>query len=279
MKSPIRQVMKTKHMKSEQEYYVDIHCHCLPAIDDGPITLSESLSLCRILADDCITDVIATPHQLGRFSDCNEAALIRDQVAALNEELESNGISLNVVPGGDVRVDERICQLIKADKVLTLADGGKYVLLELPHEVFVDIEPLLVGLSSLGIQAIISHPERHPVIARRPQVLLKWFEQSAHLQVTSASLLGDFGTMAQKAAWHFLNLGWVSFVATDSHDLDARKPRMKAAFGHICDRLGEAMARLVCIENPLRVLEGKDVLSARSISTRKSIYERVPSNS
>ena len=96
MKFPIRQVMKTEHMKYEQEYYVDIHCHCLPAVDDGPITMSESLSLCRALADDCITDIIATPHQLGRFSDCNEAAQIRDQVAALNEELESNGISLNV---------------------------------------------------------------------------------------------------------------------------------------------------------------------------------------
>ena len=271
--------MKTEHMKSEQEYYVDIHCHCLPAIDDGPITLSESLSLCRALADDFITDVIATPHQLGRFSDCNEAAQVRDQVAALNEELESNGISLNVVPGGDVRVDERICQLIEADKVLTLADGGKYVLLELPHEVFIDVEPLLVGLSSLGIQAIISHPERHPIIARRPRVLLKWLEQSAHLQVTSASLLGDFGTMAQKAAWHFLNLGWASLVATDSHDLDGRRPRMKAAFKHICARLGEEIARLVCIENPLRVLEGKGVPSVCPISTRKCIDERVPSNS
>ena len=154
-----------------------------------------------------------------------------------------------------------------------------YTFLELPHEVFIDIEPLLVGLSSLGIQAIISHPERHPIIARQPRVLLKWLEQSAHLQVTSASLLGDFGTLAQKAAWHFLNLGWVSFVATDSHDLEGSKPRMKAAFEHICARLGEAMARLVCIENPLRVLEGKDVLSACSISTRKWIYERVPSNS
>jgi protein-tyrosine phosphatase len=270
--------MKTEHMKSEQEYYVDIHCHCLPAIDDGPITMSESLSLCRALADDCITDVIATPHQLGRFSDCNEAALVRDQVAALNEELESNGISLNVVPGGDVRVDERICQLIEADKVLTLADGGKYVLLELPHEVFIDVEPLLVELSSLGIQAIISHPERHPIIARRPRVLLKWLEQSAHLQVTSASLLGDFGTMAQKAAWYFLDLGWASFVATDAHDLDGRRPCMKAAFEHISIKLGETVARLVCIENPLRILEGRNIQMIGS-TARKRIDERIPSSS
>jgi protein-tyrosine phosphatase len=278
MKFLIRQAMKTEHIKSEQEYYIDIHCHCLPAVDDGPSTLSESLSLCRALADDCISDVIATPHQLGRFSDCNEAAQVRDQVAALNEELESNGISLKVVAGGDVRVDERICQLIEADKVLTLADGGKYILLELPHEVFIDVEPLLFGLSSLGIQAIISHPERHHVLAKQHNMLLKWLAQGAHLQVTAGSLLGGFGPMAQREAWHFLGSGWASFVATDAHNLDDRGPCMKAAFKHISIRLGETVARLVCIENPLRILEGRNIQMIGS-TARKRIDERVPSSS
>jgi protein-tyrosine phosphatase len=242
-----------------KEHYIDIHCHCLPGVDDGPATISESLSLCRALVNEGVTTVIATPHQLGRFSDNNEAKFIREQVAALNNQLESNDISLNVIPGSDVRVDERICQLIKADRILTLADGGKYVLLELPHEVFIDIEPLLVELSELGISAIISHPERHPIIARQPSVLLRWLAHSAHLQVTCASLLGDFGAMSQQMAWHFLTLGWVCFVATDAHNLDDRRPRMKTSYHQISTKLGERTANLVCIENPLRVLEGREV--------------------
>jgi protein-tyrosine phosphatase len=134
----------------DREHYIDIHCHCLPAVDDGPATLEQSLTLCRALRKDGVADVIATPHQLGRFSDDNEAARIREQVTALNERLQSSGIDLRIVPGGDVRVDERLCELIKADKVLTLADRGKHVLLELPHEIFIDIEPLLVDLSEMG---------------------------------------------------------------------------------------------------------------------------------
>jgi len=196
----------------------------------------------------------------------------------LNHELESNGINLNVLPGGDVRVDERICRLIEADKVLTLADNGRHILLELPHEIFINIEPLIVDLSSTGIQAIISHPERHPFIAQQPQVLIAWLEKGAHLQVTATSLLGDFGSTAQKSAWHFMNLGWASLVATDSHDLRGRKPKMKDAFESITARLGEKIARLVCIENPIRILEGKDILSARSTGYRRLIDERVPSN-
>ncbi len=258
-----------------REHYVDIHCHCLAGLDDGPTTMSESLSLCRALADDGVTTVTATPHQLGRFSGSNDARLVRERVIALNEQLEHNRIGLNVVPGGDVRVDETICRLIETDGILTLADGGKYILLELPHEIFIDIGPLLEGLSRLGIRAIISHPERHSIIARPGpsesrirSVLLRWLAEGAHIQLTAASLLGDFGTTAHKAAWDFLTSGWACLVATDAHDLDGRRPRMKAAYHQIRATLGEATARRVCIENPLRVLEGGQVLSAHDICTR-----------
>jgi protein-tyrosine phosphatase len=262
--------------RHRQEHYVDIHCHCLPGVDDGPDTMSESLALCRGLADDGVTTVMATPHQLGRFSGRNEAKEIRERVTALNGQLGSSGIGLTIVPGGDVRVDERISQLIEADRVLTLADGGKYILLELPHEIFIDIEPLLVELSTLGTRAIISHPERHPMIVRQPSALLRWLAHSAHVQVTAASLLGDFGTAVQQAAWRFLSLGWVGFVATDAHDLAGRRPRMRAAYHEIRARLGEETARRVCIENPQRVLEGGEVLLMGCTNTRKWIDRRIP---
>lgn len=261
-----------------QEQFVDIHCHCLPAIDDGPATKDEALALCRGLVDDGITSVIATPHQLGRFSDCNEAALVREKVSTLNEELKSNNIALTVLPGGDVRIDERICHLLEDDKILTLADGGRYILLELPQQVFIDITPLLDELSSLGVRAIISHPERHPVLATQPRILIDWLAHSAHLQVTSASLLGKFGPTAQRATWHFLSSGWVGFVATDSHDLDGRRPCMKAAFKQISTKLGRTLARLVCIENPSRVLKAQDIVPICSVSARNYIDETVPTN-
>ncbi len=264
--------------KFDHRRYVDIHCHCLPAVDDGPATMAEALALCRGLVNDSITAVIATPHQLGRFSDCNEAVRIRKAVAVLNEEIRSNNLALTVMAGGDVRVDERICQLLKADKILTLADGGKYILLELPPQIFIDIEPLLIELASLEIQAIISHPERHEVLARQPQLMSKWLSHSAHLQVTCGSLLGDFGFMAQKTAWRLLSSGWATLVATDSHDLDGRKPRMKAAFQCISSKLGEEAARQVCTENPLRVLKGQDIIPVHTTETRKCNDETVPSS-
>lgn len=241
--------------------YVDIHCHCLPGFDDGPTTITEAIELSKALVADGITTVIATPHQLGRFDGCYSATQIRQAVAALNQKLKERGIPLTVVPGADIRVDERIMQLLQSDCVLTLADGGKYVLLEMPYdEIFIDIEPLLKELSAAKIMAIITHPERHNALDRRPGIILKWLSHSAYFQITASSLLGDLGPEVQRAAWHFLNSGWAAFVATDSHDINLRRPRMKAAFKRISTSLSEDLARMLCIENPSRVVNGQDIL-------------------
>ena len=242
------------------EKFTDIHCHCLAGLDDGPATMAESLALCRRLAEDDIATVVATPHQLGRFEGCNETARVKDAVIGLNESLRNSSVPLKVVPGGEVRVDERICQLLKADKILTLADSGRYILLELPHNVFIDIEPLLTELASMGIQSIISHAEKIALLATQHQVLLGWLEHSAHLQITASSLVGDFGSKVQRTAWGFLTSGLARLVATDSHNINNRRPRMKAAFVCISTKLGKDLAHLVCNENPSRVVNGQKIV-------------------
>src|SRR5436190_3208674 len=108
---------------------VDLHCHCLPCVDDGPATMVESLQLCRALVQDGITTAIATPHQLGRYAGRNGAAAVRAAVAALNRSLMVEAVPLRVFAGADVRVDERLARLLDDDQCLSLA-GGAYVLLE-----------------------------------------------------------------------------------------------------------------------------------------------------
>ena len=240
--------------------FTDIHCHCLPGLDDGPATMAEALVLCQRLVAEGIGTAVATPHQLGRFDGRNEAAKVRNATLELNGQLQKAGIRLTVLPGGDVRVDERVCRLLEADRILTLADGGKYILLELPYEIFIDIEPLLKELAGLKVRPVISHPERHNALNRRPSAVLKWLDIGAYLQITASSLLGYWGPEAQRSSWHFLSSGWATLVATDAHDIDARRPRMRAAFGRINRRLGEDVARVVCIENPSRVVKGQDIL-------------------
>ena len=231
--------------------------------------MADALILCRALADDGVKTVIATPHQLGRFDGRNGLVTILNSVRNLNEHLSRANIDITVLPGADIRIDERIPSLLQKRWILTLADGGHYILLELPHDTFIDAGPLLRELSTSNITAIISHPERHRVLPSQPQRLLKWLELGAHLQITAGSLLGCFGPQAEKAGWFFLRKGWASFVAGDAHDIKQRCPMMKAAFEKIRQKFGQDLARLLVIENPSRVINGKTLESLQLFEHRE----------
>jgi tyrosine-protein phosphatase YwqE len=86
-----------------------------------------------------------TPHQLGRYGRPQRAAAVREGVAALNRSLMVEGVPLRVFAGADVRVDERLARLLDEDQCLSLA-GGAYVLLELPHDTFIDPAALIAQL-------------------------------------------------------------------------------------------------------------------------------------
>ena len=233
---------------------VDIHCHCLPGLDDGPKTLPEAVALCRALVADGITTAVATPHQLGRYDRRNAGSEVREAVRQLRDALASEAVPLSVVPGADVRVDERLPALLDSGHVLTLADTGKYVLLELPHETFIEPLPLIRLLVARGVRPIVSHPERQEHVSKHPQLVVPWLKHGALLQVTAGSLTGDFGATAERCAWELLNSAAVAFVASDAHGAVKRPPRMTAAIDLIGRRLGKAAAGRLCVENPARVL-------------------------
>jgi protein-tyrosine phosphatase len=41
---------------------VDIHCYILPGIDDEATSWEMSATICRVAAQDGITNIVATPH-------------------------------------------------------------------------------------------------------------------------------------------------------------------------------------------------------------------------
>jgi protein-tyrosine phosphatase len=239
---------------------VDVHCHCLPAIDDGPADLEAAVAMCRALVDDGITSVIATPHQLGKYDLSNSAAHIRQRVQQLNERLFEERLPLEIVPGADVRIDERLPQLIESGEVFTAGDLGTHILLELPSMTYCEPRPLMAQLAERGVQCILTHPERHRYLAGHIEAAVGWIRSGAVVQVTAGSLLGDFGRYAFDYAWRLLQHGLVSIVATDAHDHVQRPPRMTAAYAAIEQHLGSDVARLVCLNNPLMVWRGEAIM-------------------
>ena len=253
--------------------FTDIHCHILPNIDDGASSPTESLNMARTAIDDGTKSLIATPHQLGSNAQLT-AEEIKRSLIELEEVIQNEGLVLTIRSGADVRIDPELPKLLKEGRVLTLADRGKHVLLELPHDSYFPLDRLLTALRRQGIVGILSHPERNRGIIKDPEVMWDIIEAGGLLQITAASLTGAFGSSCRRVAELAVDEGLVHFIASDAHDTKNRPFGMRDAYDTICDTAGEKLADLVCCENPARVFEGDDVKGGlvsktASRSTRK----------
>lgn len=236
--------------------FVDIHCHLIPGIDDGARDASDALAMSLLAVDEGIDTVVVTPHQLGAFSR-NRGDEIRVRAVELQELLHTNGVPLRVLPGADVRIDSGMVAKVLAGEVLSLADQRRHVLLELPHELYLPLEPLLGELKRHGLVGVLSHPERNQGILQQPGVIEPLIDAGCLMQVTAGSLLGGFGPASQALAEQMCRRGWVHFVATDAHGPKSRRPRMRDAYARSCELAGKQAADLWCREFPRLVAEGK----------------------
>jgi protein-tyrosine phosphatase len=240
---------------SHPEPFVDIHCHLLPELDDGARDWDEAVEMARVAAADGTTTIVATPHQLGRNAK-NDGDTIRAAAARLQLLLRKRNISVQVLPGGDVRIEPGLVPKILAGEVLSLADRRRHVLLELPHETYIPLDGVLRELASAGLVGVLSHPERNHGILGQPGILLALVEKGCLLQVTAGSLLGTFGTRQRDLAEWLVAEGMVHLVATDAHGVQRRPPLLRAAFDRVVELVGyDAAATLFC-RNPARIAGG-----------------------
>jgi protein-tyrosine phosphatase len=237
--------------------FTDVHCHLLPAIDDGPKDWQGTLALARAAVSEGIDTIIATPHQLGHY-ERNTLERIVELVAEGQGRIKRENIPLTILPGADVRVREDLVHLLKHRQVVTLADNNVHLLVELPHDQALPLGKLIYQLRQEGIVCVISHPERNADVMRR-DLARSWVQQGCLVQVTAGSLLGDFGAAAKKASWWLLGQGLVHLVATDAHDTDKRPPKLRSAYQQVCRWCSTETARQLCIVNPRAVARGERI--------------------
>jgi protein-tyrosine phosphatase len=214
------------HRQGGDLVLTDLHCHILPGVDDGPATMEGALALARAQVREGVGRVVATPHHGQRLR--VEAPAIRAGVAALNAQLEREGIDLEVVPGAEVAM-ARLPDL-KADDLGALAlGGGGWILLEAPMAAEFPVETAVRGVQRAGFGVLLAHPERCAVFSRDVDRLERLVAEGARTSITASSLTGAFGGTARAAAEAMLERGLVHNVASDAHDTSRRAPDLMTA--------------------------------------------------
>ncbi len=250
--------------------FVDIHCHLLPGIDDGAADWAQSLAMARMAADDGIAAIVATPHQLGNYSQ-NRSGTIRCLAEELQRLIDEEDIPLRVLPGADVRIEPEMVSKVLKGEVLTLGGRTRYVLLELPHELYVPLERLLSELEGAGLVGVLSHPERNLGLLAQPQIVDSLVDGGCLMQVTAGSLIGTFGPPIAAMAERLVSRGLVHFLATDAHGPKSRRPLMRRAFERAAELAGVEAARDLCCRNPSLLVANRQVVRGRSAVRRQGL--------
>jgi protein-tyrosine phosphatase len=236
---------------------IDLHCHLLPGVDDGPWRLEESVAMCRLAESEGTRVLVATPHQRHPSWWNEDRAKLLALVAELQERL---GEWPRVLPGAEIRADAELVAAVDelpGGSLLPLA-GSRYLLVELNRQApTVDPAELVHELTVAGWHPILAHPEHYPWLLAQPELIERLIAQGALLQITGASLTGYFGRRPQLACRNLLDAGWVHFVASDAHGIDRRPPGLQAAFAALAHGWGEETAQALTSGNPAAVIENR----------------------
>jgi protein-tyrosine phosphatase len=204
---------------------IDLHCHILPALDDGALDERDSVAMARQAERDGIEMVVATPHI--RADHAVRIPEIAGRCTELNARLEREGLRVRVATGGEVA--EPIVGALTGDELTAcaLGGGGRWILLEPAAGPLSDRTQATVrALHEQDFDVVLAHPERHlsEDMLDRMRVLAA---SGVLIQLTAAFAADD-------SAHALLEAGLVHVLGSDAHSSHGgRRVELRAAVERI----------------------------------------------
>jgi protein-tyrosine phosphatase len=233
---------------------IDLHCHVLPGIDDGPETVEGSLELARAARAAGIDTLVATPHVSSHYP--NDPDTIARLVGELRARLREERIELDVLAGAELAITH-VPELDPELLPRLGLGGGPWLLVEPPFALVAPgLERMLLGLRREGHQVVIAHPERCPVFQRDRGLLESLVQAGMLVSITAGSLSGRFGGEVRRFALELAREGLVHNVTSDAHDVTKRPPGLAQELAQA--GLGP-LAQWLTQEVPEAILAGREL--------------------
>jgi protein-tyrosine phosphatase len=234
---------------------IDFHSHILPAIDDGAVSIDESIAMAEALAAFGYQSVCCTPHCIKGYYDLTPQR-VREATLTLQADLDNADIRLELWPGMEYMLDECFAEF--ADDLLPLGDT-RLILCEAPQQAHPEIiQESLKLIIDKGFVPLVAHPERiqyfyemlkprdaafevkiedklpkakgffqklWPFASRVPRPASWNFDipgaaspEGVMFQANLGSFTGYYGESVQRRAYELLKRGVYTALASDLHD-------------------------------------------------------------
>ncbi|MFH1131566.1 MAG: CpsB/CapC family capsule biosynthesis tyrosine phosphatase [Pseudomonadota bacterium] len=236
--------------------WVDLHCHVLPGVDDGPADIPTAVTLVQGLQNLGFTEIHPTPHQREHFwiptpEDVDAA------VKSLRKSLEEVHSEVTIcTPAAENMWD--VLFLERFEKGLcTPYEGGKALLIELPPTT--DLPPQfserVFAFRMKGQLPVLAHVEFYKELMGDPIQAEKLASQAA-LLVNLSSIGGIRGRQARQMSRNLVRHGLVHGAATDVHNQnDVSFCQMGIEW--IQSNMGDDVVQFLLCDGPKSILVGE----------------------
>ena len=239
------------------DYFIDMHSHILPGVDDGAQTPEETKEMLEMAYADGIRCIIATPHHhphRGRapVQKLRERAKL---TRAMAHEIDER---FRIFLGTEIYFGQDVAEKLKEGRILSM-NRREFALVEFPpSQTFPYIKQGLQQLQFAGYEVILAHVERYHCIAEDAELAEELYDMGVNLQVNADSITGGSGRKIKKFIEELMDRDLVFCVGTDAHDTKRRPPKMRKAANYVEKKYGEDYTRRIFYSNAKEMLKKKD---------------------
>jgi protein-tyrosine phosphatase len=220
-------------------------------VDDGAVTLSNSLAMVKYASEIGVTHIVATPHFSDLFPTTSED---RDTAfKLLKKAVCEAGIDIEIIPGWEVSFTDVHIKQILNGKDFSISGSKSYILIELPNGI--NKSAVIEGFFSLmieGAKIILAHPERNSLIQQKVDLIKELRFRGVMIQVDAESIVGVHGQSAKKIAFELLKRDEVDALGSDAHTLNGYK-NYKNACETICNNFGQEIINKILNKEPASI--------------------------
>jgi protein-tyrosine phosphatase len=195
---------------------IDLHCHCVPGVDDGARNVEESLEILTALRDIGFEHVVTTPHSRPGMFD-NSPASLRSAFDELVRSLPPDAALPKLELSSEHFFDDLVFGALMEGRGLPYP-GGTSVLLEFYTSDFpLTIDHRLADLRRKGYLPVIAHPERYEPLWKHPEILERLLDLGCCALLDAAALVGRYGRRPQQCARDLLERDLYRAACSDAH--------------------------------------------------------------
>lgn len=217
----------------------DFHSHILPGMDDGCKTVEDSVLALKMMAEQGIKRVAATPHFYAAYSgESPDEFLSRRNEAEkiLRERIKDEEGLPEIFCGAEVKYFRGMSGVEDLSKLTY--QGTELLLVEMPFSKWSsrEIDEVISLNEKIDVIPVLAHIERYFSFQKNLDWIYELKDAGVLMQMNAEYILGTFSS---RKALKLIKNRAVEFLGSDTHNLSDRKPNLGPAVLKVEKKAGD----------------------------------------